>query len=322
MYSTASGTDSCTLYHLRNLLQRRSVAKKIKNDPTGCEEFFLLVTDGHILCVIMDAFGLSSLEDTPSNEVFRNFATCDVEERKCILTQNVKAVIDKHFNFSNLYKPTSDDTVMNYADEVFSLGLFLLEFIDAIHEGDGGRILRCWKFMLLLFKGSDKSKYSIEAFNLLAQHHFIFSERLSKQLLWSRTVNVHGQPGKNIPMDLHKEHLNRTFKNAISKLGPNTMDLSLERTGKALKLLNEILHNYDTATGIPVESAYHTFKNNSTDLNKVIKQLQCSRVFHPTINRKHRQFRTFKGSIMDKVDKKALKEWMILQMRNTLRYSV
>ena len=78
--------------------------------------------------------------------------------------------------------------------------------------------------MLLLFKGSNKTKYSIETFNLLSKYHFIFSGRLSKQLLWSRMVNVHGQPGKNIPMDLNIKHLNRAFKNAIGKLGPNTID--------------------------------------------------------------------------------------------------
>ena len=96
-------------------------------------------------------------------------------------------------------------------------------------------------------------------------------------------MNVCGQPGKNIPMDLHTEHMNRDFKNAIGKLGPNTIDKSLERTKKALKLLNEISQNYD-ATGIPIESAYHTFKSTTTDLNKIVKQLQCSRVFQPTTN--------------------------------------
>ena len=79
-------------------------------------------------------------------------------------------------------------------------------------------------------------------------------------------MNVHGQPGKNIPMDLHMENMNRDFKNTIGKWGPNTTDKSLERTGKALKLLNEILHSYDTTTGIPLESAYHTLKSTTTDL--------------------------------------------------------
>ena len=93
-------------------------AKENQKWSCGCKEFFLLVTNGHILCAIMDAFGLSSLEDTSSNETFRSLATFGVEECKCMLTQNVKAIIDNHFNFSNSYKLTSDDTVMNYANEV------------------------------------------------------------------------------------------------------------------------------------------------------------------------------------------------------------
>ncbi len=36
------------------------------------------------------------------------------------------------------------DSVRNYAQEVLSLGLLLIEFINAIREGDGSSILRCW----------------------------------------------------------------------------------------------------------------------------------------------------------------------------------
>ena len=32
---------------------------------------------------------------------------------------------------------------------------------------------------------------------------------MSVELMWGRFVNVHGKPGKNIPNDLHGEHLNR-----------------------------------------------------------------------------------------------------------------
>lgn len=87
-----------------------------------------------------------------------------------------------------------------------------------------------------MFKATYKTKYSIEDFNLLAQYYLVFSEHQKKQLLWSRTVNIHGKPGKNIPMDLHMKHLNRMFKNAICKLGPNTIDSSHERTGHAQTL--------------------------------------------------------------------------------------
>jgi len=95
--------------------------------------------------------------------------------------------------------------VLSYANEIFSLGLLYLEYIDSIKEGDGDRILRCWRYMLLLFKASNKTKFS---YSLLAHYQYLFSERMCKQLLWSRTVNVHGKPGKNIPMALHMEHLN------------------------------------------------------------------------------------------------------------------
>ena len=104
---------------------------------------------------------------------------------------------------------------------MLSLGLFYKECIDAVRESDGTRILRCWQYMLLIFRASNKIKYSLEAFNLLAQYHFIFSERMAHQLIWSRTINVHGKPGRNVPCDLHMEHLNKKCKQAVSHLGGN-----------------------------------------------------------------------------------------------------
>lgn len=47
------------------------------------------------------------------------------------------------------------------------------------------------------------------------------------QLKWSRMVNVHGRPGKNIAADLHMEHLNRECKSSLSGLGANITDHSV-----------------------------------------------------------------------------------------------
>ena len=38
---------------------------------------------------------------------------------------------------------------------------------------------------------------------MLVQVQFLLSPQLSKQLLWSRSVNTHGLPGKNVVCDLH-----------------------------------------------------------------------------------------------------------------------
>ncbi len=144
---------------------------------------------------------------------------------------------------------------------MISLGLLLMEFTDAIREGDGTRIIRCWRYFLLLFKASDRKNYAIEAFTLLAQHKYLFSPRMAKQLQWSRTVNVHGRPGKNIPADLHMEHLNRVCKDAISGLGSNITDNSIQRVGRCLGRLEGILQHYDKDNGVKEVSGRHSIRS-------------------------------------------------------------
>ena len=49
-------------------------------------------------------------------------------------------------------KNTLKDGVNAYAQEVLTLTLIWAEFEDAIREGDGLRVIRCWRFMLLISK--------------------------------------------------------------------------------------------------------------------------------------------------------------------------
>ena len=57
-----------------------------------------------------------------------------------------------------------------------------MEFNDAIREGDGGRIIRCWRYFLLLFKANKCANYAIEAFTLLVQFDFLLPHRQARQL--------------------------------------------------------------------------------------------------------------------------------------------
>ena len=60
-----------------------------------------------------------------------------------------------------------EDCVYNYACIRLSLGMLILNLNDAV-KGDGKRILRCWKYMLLLFKGHGHNKYALATLRLLA----------------------------------------------------------------------------------------------------------------------------------------------------------
>ena len=116
---------------------------------------------------------------------------------------------------------TADDGLFNYGCAILNDGLFSLEFRDAIHEGDGGRIFRCWKFVLLYFRHAKRYKYALEAFYFMANITAIASPRLRHQLLWSRVLNTRGGAGNNIPSDLFMEHSIRDQKGSLSSIGAN-----------------------------------------------------------------------------------------------------
>ena len=194
LYSSSSGMDGGTLFQLKNLINRRNVTKDPASNVSVCEDFFVEV---HILSTFMTAFSMNALDDTPSTDIFTEESTeSDSATRRRILLSAIQRVLGEHIDLSINGEKNSDhdrDYVLLYAREVLTLGLFYKEFHFAIREGDGERIITCWRYLLLLFKVSYRTNYSVEAFTLLAQYHFTFSERMQKQLVWSRTVNIHGE---------------------------------------------------------------------------------------------------------------------------------
>ena len=91
-----------------------------------------------------------------------------------------------------------------------------MEFSDVIREGDGQQVLRCWRYLLTIFKNAGRKNHSLEAVNLLNQYQFVLLPIDAQKLIWNRFVNVHGIPGKNIPGDLCLKHLNRLCKQAVN----------------------------------------------------------------------------------------------------------
>jgi L1 cell adhesion molecule like protein len=92
-------------------------------------------------------------------------------------------------------RAAAPDGVFNYASAILNDGLLLLEFKDAIREGDGPRILRCWKVFLMYFQYAKHKNYQLEAFHLLAQVSAAASQRIAHQLTWSCVVNTRGGEG-------------------------------------------------------------------------------------------------------------------------------
>ena len=127
----------------------------------------------------MQLFKMSSLDDTPSSD---HWGVHNSTQPKAAL--ECSTISSQRHQFVDIEYPCAskdDDHVLSYAKEVLSLGLLYKEFVDAIREGDGERIIRCWRYFLPLFKCADRKNYSIEAFNLLFEYEYALTERMKQQ---------------------------------------------------------------------------------------------------------------------------------------------
>lgn len=145
--------DGGTLYQLRNLINRRNIKKDPTSDVAASEDFFLLVVEAHIVSAAMTLFGMASLDDDPCETYFPSgVSELDTLQRSKVIQMAVNDVIDKFVDISFCERAKDggetederEDCICSYACEVLTLGLLLMEFDDAIREGDGTRIIRCW----------------------------------------------------------------------------------------------------------------------------------------------------------------------------------
>lgn len=135
------------------------------------------------------------------------------------------------------------------------MGILARKFQDASREGDGERTIRCWRFLLLHSKEAGHSKYDLEAFNLLAEVDTILTAREAYELKWNRSCSLRGSPGKNITLDLHMEHLNRSFKEKISQFSSHISENNIKRVSKVTKEVDVMARTLDAALGLKPQSS-------------------------------------------------------------------
>lgn len=191
---------------------------------------------------------MNSLDSTPSaiHGAELLWAGTD-DERKQWLEEICGKIVDTVISFKveDRKKEAVQDKVYDYTSKMLSLGMFYLEFCDSIKEGDGDRVLRCWKFLLPIFKCARRKNYALEAFYLLYQYYYVLPPQTAERLIWSRFVNTHGQRGRNIPGDLCLEHLNRLCKTTVNEKGSNKSEEMFAFVGKTLGLLKPVLDQFD-----------------------------------------------------------------------------
>lgn len=321
-YSTQSSGEHGTLYQLRNKLNRTNVVKKPSRDFNACDDFLVLTIKSHIIAASLTLLGMKSVKDIPSIKAIPDADNAWMKtsaERKKILNDICKELVDTFVDFSfhggNKSNDCRSDKVNEYGKKLLGLGCFYLEFSDAIREGDGNRVLRCWRYLLPIFLGSHRTNYSCEVLNMLFQHSYELSPRLSSQLLWSRFINVHGYPGKNIPADLHMEHLNRLVKDAVKGLGANKTESAISRVGRAIGTIAPVLSKFDKENLLVTPTGIHHTASFETDVKVIVHELCNKNVFGSVSGRRHPSFSTPRN-VLHAMSKEDIVSWMITRLHS------
>ena len=220
---------------------------------------------------------------TLSHHVDAGSSSTNAEKPKRQFPSSFRKIADEEVTPYEVQK-YSPDGVFNYASAVLNDGLLLLELRDAIHEGDGPRIIRCWKFMLLHWRHAGHTKYAHVVIQLVSAIQATAPPRIAHELVWCRIVNTRGGAGNNIPADLYFEHLNRTLKDYLNGIGPNISSNAIVQTSKSLRCLLDVTANFDRICNIGQTSIHHTIAlhqrrtETRSSLNSLLN-LECLTIF-------------------------------------------
>jgi L1 cell adhesion molecule like protein len=244
---------------------------------------------------------MNSLDDDPLSELIEdNFWLQSNEDLRDTLHAVARIVVDKMVDLSLTFRDNQDipaptkEYILEYASEVISLGLLYDNYRDAIKEGDGERVLLCWKYMLLLFKATNRHNYAIEAFHTLADVKLL-PPRLSHQRIWSRFVNTHGNgiPGHNKPCDLHMEHLNRLCKDCVYHLGANMTEKVICDYSKCIGPVFKIMSTFDEKHGLRASSGAHTISSSKKNQDLIMQELLKANIYATSPGRTYPSFPKF-----------------------------
>jgi uncharacterized C2H2 Zn-finger protein len=209
------------------------------------------------------------------------------------------------------------DHVLNYSKTVLLLGLLHRNFQDAVKEGDGERVARMWKHLMLYFRARGKTKYALESLFLHVQLNSILTPQEAHCLKWNRSVNNVGGAGKNIACDQAMEHTIKTTKTLLVGQGANFSMERAEIYSRSTNAVQNIIENFDQEGNVKKSSSRHVHGATTTDVQTVLYELKRIDALDNIKNgRKHKSFHGFAADVLAKIDPLKLHKWINSHKKN------
>lgn len=214
-------------------------------------------------------------------------------------------------NGSTSNNKTTEDYKYNYHKAKLTYGLLLIDFGDAIREGDGERLFSLYKLALLAYKSHGHTKYSYVTLLLLVRVYSLLSETQAFSLKWNRFCNTSAKIGKNIPLDLRLEHLNNLLKACLKALGANLNETSAKRVAASLNGIELVMQSVDEDCKFKPVSKIRGGKDPKEAVDQIANDLINGDVFSKHPGREgYTGFEHFDGNIITKLDYREYYHWI------------
>lgn len=223
--------------------------------------------------------------------------------------QHPEAEISQAEETATAEVPCKDDFIFNYHNSRLQIGLLFMNISDAIKEGDGYRLVNCYKLVLLFTYKFRNTKYAYGLLLFFIQISAVLSEDESFCLITNRFVNSKGKCGENIPLDLFMEHLNLLLKRLGKGMGANITKASLQRAAQSVVPLNNVMDTIYKDCNKVKRSGYHGSKDPQEAVAIVVNDLLRGKVFDKTLGRQgYPSFPKFKSNVLD-IDYRDFFQW-------------
>ncbi|KAK7136555.1 hypothetical protein R3I93_016781 [Phoxinus phoxinus] len=208
------------------------------------------------------------------------------------------------------------DFKKDHTEARLSFGFLLFDMLDAVKEGDGERMIRLYKVATLIYKAYGHTQYAYSTFLLTVQVNATLSPRVAHDVTWNRFWNNRGGKGKNIPLDLHLEHLNNFLKSFLKNKGTNLTEQTADRVSRSAGVLKTLLDTADRELQLSQPSGIHHEADLQTNIFTILEVLRKTEVFKHQPGRHFTSFPNFNRNILSKVNFKDLWQWMRARLKD------
>ena len=136
----------------------------------------------------------------------------------------------------------------------------------------------------------------------------LLSPKAAHDLIWNR-FSKRQKLGGNISLDLALEFLNRVFKDAAKKLGPNASTKSINRICHAMSVMKQLTEKFDNSM-LYKRSGKDIRRSEKGDMAKIVKQLLSQDALTKTPGRSYGFYSDMKPILLNNFDMQKFYNWI------------